>query len=108
MRFLNQLREQFRKIYLGMSPARRATFIALTVCCLGVVGWVAYYAMQTEYRVLFSGLGPEDAGAVTTKLQSQGVSYRLSGGGGTILVPADQVQQLRLDLALEGLPSKGK
>ncbi|MGH7226603.1 MAG: flagellar basal-body MS-ring/collar protein FliF, partial [Gemmataceae bacterium] len=69
---------------------------------------VGFYAFQTDYQILYSGLGAEDAGAVTAKLQAQSVPFRLSANGTTILVPAERVHQLRLDLAVEGMPSKGK
>ncbi|MBI3396600.1 MAG: flagellar M-ring protein FliF, partial [Spirochaetia bacterium] len=67
----------------------------------------AFWATRPDYRVLYSGLAAEDAGAVTAKLQTQGVPFKLTASGTTILAPAEQVQQLRLDLAMEGLPSKG-
>jgi flagellar M-ring protein FliF len=108
MNVFTQLWEQVRTIVKGMSWGRRALLIALTAAVLvGVVG-VVIYASQPEYRVLYSNLSPEDAGAVTAKLQSRSVPYKLSANGTTVSVPADQVAQLRLDLAVEGLPAKPK
>jgi len=57
--------------------------------------------------VLFSGLEQRDAAAVTAKLDAMNVSYELRPDGGTILVPADQVTKLRMDLAQENLPAAG-
>src|SRR5438874_878975 len=96
MGFLVQLREQLRTIYLGMSWGRRALVLAVAVLCLaGVVGLVVY-SSQPDYRVLYSGLAAEDAGAVTAKLQARSIPYKLGAGGTTVLVAADQVAQLRL------------
>jgi flagellar M-ring protein FliF len=107
MDFLRSLLQQVKGVWLGMSLARRLSLLLLTAVCVAAVVGVGFWAAQPDYRVLFSGLAVEDAGTITAKLQAQSVPFRLTAGGTTILVPAEQVQQLRLDLAVEGLPSKG-
>jgi flagellar M-ring protein FliF len=108
MRFFRQLWEQLRAIYQGMSRPRRIALLVLSGVCAIAILAVGIYSFQTDYQILYSGLSVEDAGAVTAKLQNQGVPFRLSANGTTILVPAERVHQLRLDLAVEGVPSKGK
>ena len=108
MGFLAQLWRQLRAIYEGMSRPRRIGLAVLAVACVAGVIAVVMWAVQADYRVLYTGLAAEDAGAVTAKLQARGVPFRLGAGGTTILVPAEQVAQLRLDLAVEGLPAKSK
>ena len=107
MRFFQRLAEKLKQVWLGMSLSRRIGFSVLTVLCVAAVVGVGYWAAQPDYRVLFSGLSPEDAGAITAKLQAQSIPFRLSAGGTTVLVPTEQVQQARLDLAVDGLPSGG-
>jgi flagellar M-ring protein FliF len=108
MRFLRQLLDQLRTIYQGMSRPRRIALLVLTGVCVATIFAVGFFAFQTDYQILYSGLSAEDAGAVTAKLQAQGVPFHLGAGGTTILVPAERLHQLRLDLAAEGVPSKGK
>jgi flagellar M-ring protein FliF len=76
-----------------------AASIALVV---GLFLW----SSSPDYRVLFSNLSEKDAGAVTTTLQQMNVSYKTEAGG-TLLVPADQVYDLRFKLAAQGLPKGG-
>jgi len=95
-----------RQLWLGMSLARRIGLSATAAVCVALIAIVGYWASQPDWRTLYANLAPEDASAVTSKLQAQNISFRLSAGGTTISVPADQVQQLRLDLAVDGLPSK--
>ena len=76
---------------------------ALTAFFLYVAGVVSEPAMT----ILYAGLEPRDAAAVTAKLDSMNVKYEAKGDGGTILVPADQVTKLRMELASENLPSAG-
>jgi flagellar M-ring protein FliF len=108
MGFVRQVWLQLQAIYAGLSWPRRVAAAGAALLCMGLLAGVAFYGMQQDYRPLYSGLSPEDAGAVTGKLQARGVPFRLGAGGSSILVPTDQVAQLRLDLAVEGLPSKAK
>jgi flagellar M-ring protein FliF len=59
-----------------------------------------------EYHVLFSGLSPEDAGAVVEALRSGRVPYRV-GASGQVLVPAARVHEWRMKLASQGVPAGG-
>ena len=74
-----------------------------------VIGGVVF--MHTEsrpsYQPLFTNLQASDSGAVTAQLTTAKIPYQLSNGGATILVPAADVDQERVALAEQGLPSSG-
>ena len=57
-----------------------------------------------DWRVLYSGLGDKDGGAVIAQLAQMNIPYRHSEGGGAIMVPADQVLDVRMKLSNLGLP----
>ncbi len=65
-----------------------------------------YVANQTEYKVLFSSVAEKDGGDITAALEQQQIPYKIKDNG-SIMVPADQVNQLRLKLASQGLPKGG-
>jgi flagellar M-ring protein FliF len=77
---------------------------------LGIVGLLAVLAAlsmnlrQGDYKVLFANVTEKDGGAIVEKLAQMNVPYRFSEGGGTIMVPASQVYDLRLKLSAAGLP----
>ncbi len=76
---------------------------ALTAFFLYVAGVIS----EPPKTILFSGLESRDAAAVTAKLDAMNVPYEAKGDGATILVPADQVTKLRMQLAQENLPAAG-
>jgi flagellar M-ring protein FliF len=76
---------------------------ALTAFFLYVAGAIT----EPPKSILFSGLEPRDAAAVTAKLDAMNVKYEAKGDGGTILVPADDVTKLRMTLAADNLPAAG-
>jgi flagellar M-ring protein FliF len=53
---------------------------------------------------LFTGLSATDASAVVEQLRSASVSYELTDGGSTVLVPESDVYDQRLAAAAAGLP----
>jgi flagellar M-ring protein FliF len=78
--------------------------VALTVALI-VVG--VQWSRTADYGVLFAGLSERDGGQIITVLQQQNIPYKMSEGGGAILVPAAQVYDTRLKLASQGLPRGG-
>lgn len=61
---------------------------------------------KADHRVLYSNLSEDDAGRIIEELKNRKISYEL-GSSGTILVSADKLYDLRLELASEGLPQGG-
>src|SRR5690606_6380193 len=60
-----------------------------------------------DYQPLYTNLELSDAAEITRVLSENGISYKLSDNGSSILVPADNVYQTRLTLAAQGLPAGG-
>jgi flagellar M-ring protein FliF len=79
-----------------------AVFIATSIVLLVVVSVVA---TKPGMAVLFSGLQPEDAGTIVSKLQESKIPYEIDGT--TIKVPVKQVHETRMKLASQGLPASG-
>ena len=75
------------------------------VVAVMVVFWL--WSQKPDYRVLFSNYADKDGGAIVAELDKLNVPYQFAEGGNAILVPADQVHQIRLKLAAQGLPKGG-
>lgn len=72
------------------------------VIALLVGSWM--WSQTPDYRVLYSNLSDRDGGAVIASLQQMNIPYKMAEGGGAILVPSNQVYEMRLRLASQGLP----
>ena len=95
--------ELIRNIGAARFGVMAGVAFALTAFFLYVAGVVS----EPPMTILYAGLEPRDAAAVTAKLDSMSVKYEAKGDGGTILVSSDQVTKLRMELASEHLPSAG-
>ena len=81
--------------------------MGLMVAIAGIIALVAgmwMWGQTPDYRVLYSNLSDRDGGAIIESLQQQNIPYKFSEGGGALLVPANQVHEVRLRLASQGLP----
>ena len=75
--------------------------LALAMGAFALSRWIS----QPTWAPLYGSLSGEDASAVTEQLTSDGVPYKLTDGGSTILVPQAQVYQERINLSGQGLPA---
>ena len=103
-RFLQQARE-----LLASLSGRQKTMIGATTgaVVLGVIVFVTLFS-KPEYKILYSGLAPEEAQSVARHLAEKNVSYELTPDGTSLKVAPDQIDKARLDLAAQGLPRSGR
>jgi flagellar M-ring protein FliF len=101
---MDRLRAHGRRFAEGFTTGQK------TITVLGVVAVVlaAYFFMgwasQPDWTVLYSDLDGAAAADVTTELDAQGVAYKLTDGGRTVLVPRGEVYATRVSLSAKGLP----
>lgn len=94
--------------WLETMPARTKVAIGVGVTVILIATVVlAWWALRTEYAVLFSKLTEADAAGIVTELKKQKVDYQLGDGGTTIRVPAERVHDVRLALMSSGTPLAG-
>lgn len=97
--------ERLKQTVAGTSLAQRVFAVLLAglllVGIVALVSWTSKPAMAP----LMTDLSSEDAAAVVEQLNSSGIPYELTGGGGTILVPQAQLYDTRLAVASAGLPA---
>ncbi|MDB5762088.1 MAG: fliF [Herminiimonas sp.] len=92
----------------AQTPGGRNIFLMLgAAAVVAVMAGIWMWGQQPDYRVLFSNYSDKDGGAIVASLQQMNVPYKFTEGGGTILVPANQVYDARLRLAAQGLPKGG-
>ena len=91
----------------GMDRNQRLKWGGLAaLVAVGVVAAAFFASSAPDYRVLFSNLGEKDGGSIIAVLEKQNTPFKLSPTG-AIMVPAEQVHQVRLKLAAQGLPHGG-
>ena len=95
------------EFWKGLGALRVGAMAGVAAALTGFFLYIFGLIAEPPMAILYSGLEPREAGAVAAKLDAINVPYEQRGDGGTILIPADQVSRIRMQLATEGLPSAG-
>ncbi|MDP2833208.1 MAG: flagellar basal-body MS-ring/collar protein FliF [Pseudomonadota bacterium] len=104
-----QLQESFNTLahrFNELPAAKKMTLAAAVAASIALIFGLFLWSSAPEYKVLFSNLSERDAGTVSTTLQQMNVVYKTEANG-TLMVPADQVYDLRFKLAAQGIPRGG-
>ncbi|GAA2579624.1 flagellar basal-body MS-ring/collar protein FliF [Dactylosporangium fulvum] len=91
----------------SFTPGQKAVTV-VAVLALAIGGYFfATWAGKPPMTPLFSNLQAADASAIVDRLNAEGVTYSITDGGSTIMVPNDQVYALRISMSGAGLPAAG-
>ena len=88
-------------------PQKIITVVAPLLVAAALAALIIW-ASTPQYEVIFTKLSASDAGAITTKLKSLKADYKLADNGSTIMVPKQNADDIRLQLASAGLPQQSK
>lgn len=75
--------------------------LALSVA-IGIA--IVLWSQEPSYARLYSEIGEKDVSEILEVLNTQGIKYKVESGSGAIMVPADEVDKVKLKLAGLGLP----
>lgn len=102
-----QVLVQFWRGFETLSFQKRIMVFTVAVASLVSIVALVYFMNRTEYSVLYTNIAPQDASDIIAKIKEDNVPYKLSAGGEAILVPADRVSELKMELAAAGFPRGG-
>jgi flagellar M-ring protein FliF len=104
MAALPQALHQLAAVIRGMSPAKRWTMLTLILGTAAGLAFLMSWSGGVELRAIYTNLDPQDAGAIVARLKEQKIPYRIADDGRTVLVPAENLHEIRMQMASEGLP----
>lgn len=87
-----------------LSPAQRLSIGGVVIGAIVLIFVLVGVLNRPSYGTLFSNLSPEDASKIVDRLKEKSIPYVLEDGGKSIQVPKQQIYDLRLTFAGEGLP----
>lgn len=100
--------EQLRRIIAGLSWRQRIIVTAGAILAVAAIYGVTRWNKERDFKPLYTGLSPEDAGAVVARLRESAIEYRLAENGATVSVPSARVAETRIQMAAAGLPKTGR
>ncbi|MCZ4058131.1 flagellar basal-body MS-ring/collar protein FliF [Pantoea sp. LMR881] len=103
----DQNNKGFSDLLARLRANPRIPLIIAAAAVIAVVFALVLWAKAPSYSVLYNNLSDEDGGAIVTQLTQMNIPYRFADNGGALMVPQEQVHELRLRLAQQGLPKGG-
>lgn len=97
----------FLQTLKNLGPMRLAAMGGVAVLLIGFFIFLTTQMSSQDMALLYSDLEMADSGEIAAQLEAMEVPYEVAGDGRNILVPADQVDRLRLAMAQQGLPTGG-
>lgn len=96
-----------KETWNNLSTTQKLVVSSVVVISIVIVVIVSTIGMRPSMSTLFSNLQSADAAAIADRLRDSKVPYDLSADGTHIKVPSNQVYDLRLKMATQGLPAGG-
>jgi flagellar M-ring protein FliF len=97
-----------KNVFASITLRQRITIgLAIVAVAAGMYALV-HWQKESDFKPLYTGLSPEDAGAIVQKLKESGIEYRLPESGGAVLVPSARLAEMRLTMATAGIPKSGR
>jgi flagellar M-ring protein FliF len=103
-RNLSKLGTQLLDIWKQLGASQRVSVLAATLVVVGGLISLALWSSRTDYGLLYGKLSDAESAKVIAALDDAKVPYKIGSGGGAILIPADKVYQMRMQLAGRGIP----
>lgn len=97
--YLKLIADDIKKLWGGLDLAQRFGILALTIVTIVVSTYFLVKSLEPNWAVLYTDLSEPDAVAVTENLKKNGYAYKIADDQKTILVPANQKDELRVYVA---------
>jgi flagellar M-ring protein FliF len=94
-------------VFNSLVPRKKIFFILTLLLTVGTLVALIMWAQKTDFEVLFTGLSTENAGEIIEQLRDDKIPCKIGPGGTTIMVPKNQVYEVRMRMASKGFPQYG-
>ncbi len=99
--------DNLRSFLQGLTMGQKAALFGVIAGAVALMTFVAVWVNRPDYALLFGNLSSADAGKIVESLQNERVKYQLRDSGTAVYVPRQEVYELRLRFAGEGVVSEG-
>lgn len=97
----------FAEFFRALSGARKVGLVAVAALIFAILGGIIVYSTKSQYKVLYTDLTKDDSAVIARLLEEGKISYQVKDDGKTILVPDEQVEIWRLEIAKRGVNFTG-
>lgn len=105
MDYLNRVGGQIKDFLTGLSMGRKMALGVTGAVIFMFIAGMLYWASQQNYQPITHGnMTPEDSANVIRLLREKKIPFQVDPAGKQVTVPAEYLNDLRLELAMQGMP----
>jgi flagellar M-ring protein FliF len=105
--FLTTTVQNFFDFFKSLDMTRRFGLIVLSGLLVAAMGGILIWSSRTDYKVLYTDLTKDDSATIARMLEEGKINYQVKDDGKTILIPEEQVEIWRLEIAKKGVNFTG-
>lgn len=105
---LTQQARQIAAFLKSLTMKQRIWLVAGAIVVAALLFVFVSILSKPDMKPLYTGLQPQDAQALGTKLAAQKIDYQISPDGTTVSVPAAKLDAARMQVAADGGPKSGR
>ncbi|MBB6449301.1 flagellar M-ring protein FliF [Geomicrobium halophilum] len=100
-------KDRVRQFWSAKSKKQQYFLLGALLLPIVLILLLLFFNTRMNYAPLYNDLSVEETGSIKENLDNRGVPSEVTDGGTTILVPQESVDQLKVELAAEGIPRSG-
>lgn len=105
MDFFSRVAGQIKDFIGGLSTSRKLGLMAIGAAVIGVTIAMFMWATHTAYQPLtYGSMNTEDTANVMRLLREKKIPFQVDTTGKQVMVPPEYLHDLRLELAMQGMP----
>ncbi len=98
------LGDRLKVILRNMDSGKMIVVLLLISAAIAGLVYMVTWAGKPDFQYLFTNLPQEDTASIVARLKEKNIPYQLDGNGSAILVPKQDLYEIRLEMASQGLP----
>jgi flagellar M-ring protein FliF len=105
MDFFTRISSQIKDFFSGLSTSRKAALAITGTGILVALGSLFIWASHQGYQpITYGAMNAEDSANVMRLLREKKVPFQVDPSGKQVMVPPEYLNDLRLELAMQGMP----
>lgn len=105
MEFFNRIGKQLKDFLDGLSASRKMALAGTGTAILAILVGIFLWASKQGYQpVTYGNLNAEDSANIMRLLREKKIPFQVDPTGKQVMVPPEYLHDLRLELAMQGMP----
>lgn len=103
-----EFRQKTTEFWQSRTQKQKGLVLGSVVLIIAFIIALSWVGSRTNLVPLYSNMTVQETGEIKANLDNRGIQNEVSSDGTTILVPETNVDNLKVELAAEGIPQSGR